>query len=61
MTQLSQDRAKQLFNKGGFLVLEDLPAGSTFGVDGSAWAIGERFKVTETRNRSEQAERSCRG
>ena len=41
---LSSDQAEQLFERGGFVLLSGLPAGSTFGVDGSEWTV-KQFSV----------------
>lgn len=36
--------AKQLFDRGGFLILLDMPEGSEFGIDYNSWSVGPKFK-----------------
>lgn len=46
MDGISQEQARQLFELGGFLVLQNLPAGSEFGVDGGPlYQVTDRFEV----------------
>lgn len=41
---MDQEEAKRLVNAGGILILEQLPAGSEFGIDCSIHQIGNQFK-----------------
>lgn len=36
--------ARELFERGGFLILLDLPEGSEFGIDYNSWTVGPNFK-----------------
>lgn len=50
MQNLSQEQARSLFEAGGFLILQGLPAGSEFGLDGGPiYSVGDRFEVLPSR------------
>ena len=41
---MDQDQARILFERGGFLVLFDVPVGTEFGIDYNSWDVGPKFK-----------------
>lgn len=45
LSKLSRDEIEQLYNAGGFFVLNGLPLGSHFAIDGQASVTGPRFQV----------------
>ena len=63
--KLSRDQADQLFEAGGFVLLSGLPAGSTFGVDGSEWTVKQfsvrrdRQDVSDRRRASNSSRLAC--
>nr|CAB3219600.1 protein AAR2 homolog [Phallusia mammillata] len=41
---MNQDTARTLFEHGAFLILQDVPEGTDFGIDWNSWVTGPKFE-----------------
>lgn len=41
---MDSDKAKQLFEEGAIIIVDDMPVGNEFGIDYNWWSTGQKFK-----------------